>query len=308
MLLLNFNLLNINVNTNIEPTHHPSKSSRPNVKVGLNADSTNNTVHETPIMNKNETYKNNLKPKQLSTSLNSNTNGVKQQATKNPNHKAKSFSHDFVEELESNSQMFSFQPEIKNSNALDNGPFLPQRISNNKTFTLVIDLDETLVHFQEADDYGQFFVRPFAPQFLVNMANYYEIVIFTAAMQEYADWILDKIDVNGLINHRLYRQHTRPKGNVFVKDLSLLGRDLSKTIIVDNSPDNFQQQIENGIFIKSWYNDPEDRALMNLAPLLGSIVERNCDDVREALRMFMIRMIENEKKGITSNINNLIKI
>ena len=72
------------------------------------------------------------------------------------------------------------------------------------------------------------------------MANYYEIVIFTAAMQEYADWILDKIDVNNVINYRLYRQHTRPKGNVFVKDLSLLGRSLNKMIIIDNSPDNFQ--------------------------------------------------------------------
>lgn len=43
---------------------------------------------------------------------------------------------------------------------------------------------------------------------------------------------------------------------------------MSKILIVDNNPDNFQYQPENGIYIKSWYNDPADRALVELAPLL----------------------------------------
>jgi CTD small phosphatase-like protein 2 len=51
-----------------------------------------------------------------------------------------------------------------------------------------LDLDETLVHFQELEDFGQFFVRPFAPQFLQEMGKYYEIVIFTAAVQEVIDF------------------------------------------------------------------------------------------------------------------------
>lgn len=95
------------------------------------------------------------------------------------------------------------------------------------------------------------------------MAKCYELVIFTAAVQEYADWILNKIDVDEKISYKLYRHHTRPKGSVFVKDLTLLGRGLDKMIIVDNSPENFQLQKENGIFIKSWYNDQEDKALEN---------------------------------------------
>lgn len=80
-------------------------------------------------------------------------------------------------------QMFLFQPEVKNSSALDNGPFLP-RIEPHLTYTLVIDLDETLVHFEEHEDYGQFFVRPYATEFLEKMAKLYEIVIFTAAVQD----------------------------------------------------------------------------------------------------------------------------
>lgn len=50
--------------------------------------------------------------------------------------------------------------------------------------------------------------------------------------------------------------------------MSKIGRDLSKTIIIDNLWENFQFQHENGIFIKSWYEDPKDNSLMELVPLL----------------------------------------
>lgn len=99
-------------------------------------------------------------------------------------------------------------------------------------------------------------VRPGVRKFLRDMAECYEIVIFTAAMQDYADWVLDALDSEKLITHRLYRQHTRRTGHVFVKDLSLLGRDLGKCVIVDNVASNFQEQPENGIEIRSWYDDP----------------------------------------------------
>ena len=55
-----------------------------------------------------------------------------------------------------------------------------------------------------------------------------------------------------------------------MQDLSKLGRDLTKIIIVDNLPDNFQLQPQNGIFIQSWFGEQEDRALFDLMPLLAS--------------------------------------
>ena len=55
---------------------------------------------------------------------------------------------------------------------------------------------------------------------------------------------------------------------VFVKDLSRIGRPLNKTIIVDNVAENFSLQPDNGIFIKSWFDDMSDTALLELAPLL----------------------------------------
>lgn len=79
---------------------------------------------------------------------------------------------------------------------------------------------------------------------------------------------------------------------VFVKDLSRIGRPLNKTIIVDNVAENFSLQPDNGIFIKSWFDDMSDTALFELAPLLKQIVEKKVKDVREALRKFRDQMIE----------------
>lgn len=88
-------------------------------------------------------------------------------------------------------------------------------------------------------DGGHFLVRPGARWFLKEMAKCYELVIFTAAMQDYADWVLDCLDSERLISYRLYRQHTRRTNHVYIKDLSFLGRDLSKCVIVDNVASNF---------------------------------------------------------------------
>jgi CTD small phosphatase-like protein 2 len=72
------------------------------------------------------------------------------------------------------------------------------------------------------------------------MEEYFELVIFTAGTEEYADWALNFLDNVACIKHRLYRQHALPFNGYYVKDLSRLGRDLTKTIIVDNIAENFQ--------------------------------------------------------------------
>eukprot|EP00347_Sterkiella_histriomuscorum_P005428 403356654 len=188
-------------------------------------------------------------------------------------------------------------------------PFLPkQQIPG--CYTLVLDLDETLIHYIESindpdlmnpigeSQIGTFLIRPGAQEFLREMSQYYELVIFTAGMQDYADWVLDQLDPHRYISYRLYRQHTQSNGQCHIKDLSRTGRDLSKTLIVDNVAENFQMQPENGIFIKTWTDDPSDNALEELAPLLRQIVQKQIPDVREALRIFRIQMTEQIQRGI----------
>lgn len=202
--------------------------------------------------------------------------------------------------------VFLFQP---NTNEMRQDRMLLPPRRKDRNYTLVLDLDETLIHFEEKPDgTSQFLIRPFAQLFLKQVAQYYEVVIFTAALQDYADYILDRMDTEKCVSHRLYRQHTNldKKCNVYQKDLSRLGRDLSRTLIVDNNAENFQLQPDNGIYIKSWYDDPADRALNQLAPLLiGNfhffiyfldIVKKNYDDVRVALRCLREKMIQNYRK------------
>lgn len=161
---------------------------------------------------------------------------------------------------------FMFQPDTQK--VRQKKPWLPEMRKDRK-YTLVLDLDETLIHFEETPDgASHFLLRPYAQNFIKEMAKHYEVVIFTAAQKDYADFILDRMDTENSISHRLYRNNCSYCDNVYQKDLAKLDRDLSKTMIVDNNPDNFQLQPENGIYIRSWYNDPDDEALMRLAPLL----------------------------------------
>lgn len=74
--------------------------------------------------------------------------------------------------------------------------------------------------------------------------------------------------------------------------MSRLGRDLSRTLIVDNVAENFQLQPDNGVFIRTWIDDPADNALFELAPLLKEIVVKGVPDVREALKIFRMQMME----------------
>ena len=84
-----------------------------------------------------------------------------------------------------------------------------------------------------------------------------------------------------------------------------MGRDVSRVIIVDNVAENFQNQPDNGIFIRSWFDDMTDTALDELGPLLREIVRKQVPDVRIALRRFRDQMIEQLEKGITNPIMTL---
>ncbi|KAF4732998.1 hypothetical protein FOZ62_019776, partial [Perkinsus olseni] len=155
-------------------------------------------------------------------------------------------------------------------------PLLPAHHSGVSGYTAVIDLDETLVHYSEAEGSGgRFEMRPGCIEFLSGLqALGYEIVVFTAATQDYADWVVDQLETlpGVLVHHRLYRQHALPWGPIFVKDLARLGRKLDRTIILDNVKENFMLQPEHGIFIYPWYSEGDDTALFDLLPLFEELV------------------------------------
>jgi len=173
---------------------------------------------------------------------------------------------------------------------------------SNKPYTLVLDLDETLIHFKpnpNNEESGTIKIRPYLYQFLDNIKKYYELVVFTAATQEYADPIINALEQHKkYFDYRLYRIHTIIIDNDFVKDLSKLGRDLSKILIVDNMEQNYKLQKNNGITIRPfWGKDNEDSALIDLLDILIKIAEKNLD-VRTGLKLFKEDIISK----VTSNI------
>ena len=173
---------------------------------------------------------------------------------------------------------------------------------SNKPYTLVLDLDETLIHFKpnpNNEESGTIKIRPYLYQFLDNIKKYYELVVFTAATQEYADPIINALEQHKkYFDYRLYRVHTIIIDNDFVKDLSKLGRDLSRILIVDNMEQNYKLQKNNGITIRPfWGKDNEDSALIDLLDILIKIAEKNLD-VRTGLKLFKEDIISK----VTSNI------
>ena len=106
-------------------------------------------------------------------------------------------------------------------------------------------------------------------------------------------------------HHRLFREACMEVDGNLVKDLSVLGRDLSKTMIVDNSPHVFGYHVDNGIPIDSWYGDDKtDNELEKLEWFLRSQLvledegKGNNHDVRNQIReKFQIhKLIENAKQ------------
>jgi Dullard-like phosphatase family protein len=190
---------------------------------------------------------------------------------------------------------------------LPKSPFLPCKEETEKEYTLVLDLDETLIHFVDMGPDSYFLIRPGAQQFLEEMYKYYEIVVFTAGMKDYADWVLDQLDTENHIKFRLYRHHVRQNGVYLVKDLDKIGRNLKKTLIIDNVAENFSKQPDHGIFIKTWYNDMEDTCLTDLIPLLKRLVEDKVDDVGKALRKYRDQIIRLITAGVESPDIQLIK-
>ncbi|XP_070662501.1 uncharacterized protein [Malus domestica] len=170
--------------------------------------------------------------------------------------------------------------------------------------TVFLDLDETLVHSVTGPPPKKFdFVvrpkirgkimtfyvvkRPGVDEFLEKLGNKYEVVVFTAGLREYATLVLDRLDRKRVISHRLYRDTCTEINGRFVKDLSGLGRDLSRLVIVDDNPNAYCFQPENAVPIRPFVDDVADRELRRVLEFFEDEETRSCDDIRDAVRRFV---------------------
>ncbi|RDL37945.1 uncharacterized protein BP5553_05378 [Venustampulla echinocandica] len=131
--------------------------------------------------------------------------------------------------------------------------------------------------------------RPYCDDFLRRVCKWYNLVVFTASVQEYADPVIDWLEQERkFFSGRYYRQHCTFRHGAFIKDLSSVQADLSKVMILDNSPLSYMfhqgkdvplrflaaepnSEVDNAIPIEGWINDPTDNDLLHLVPLLEGL-------------------------------------
>lgn len=122
--------------------------------------------------------------------------------------------------------------------------------------------------------------------FLEKVSQFFEIVVFTASEKEYASMILDRIDPQKkYIHHRLFRDSCLPMNGNYIKDLNVLGRDIDKTIIIDNSVIAFSLNLDNGIPIHSFSGDKQDTELFKLIEIIDYVMslQNSSDDGGESM-------------------------
>ena len=203
-----------------------------------------------------------------------------------------------IDNFEGSIMASSYLKKNKNFKSLP-APYLTYPPS--KPYTLVLDLDETLVYFKiKSSKGGTLRARPYLFGFLEEMGHYYELIIWTSATEAYANSLIDAIEYDKkYFDYVLYREHAIIIGDDFVKDLTRIGRSLDRIIIIDDMPQNFRLQKENGITIKPFFgNDLDDSALYELVPILKHIAESG-NDARIGLNKYRKEIVEK----VTSNIS-----
>ena len=156
-----------------------------------------------------------------------------------------------------------------------------------KKYSIVLDLDETLINieFKGVDSKKcTLHFRPYLFQFLSDIKPFCELITFTSASKEYAQPIINEIELkNKYFDYNFFREHSVIYGNDFVKDISRIGRDMKKIIIIDNMKENFRLNQKNGIKIFPFYGDNNDNVLNELKKILILIFRQGYEDLTIAL-------------------------
>lgn len=176
--------------------------------------------------------------------------------------------------------------EIKASNI---NIVLPKLKSANLK-TLFLDLNETIGYFSDPEEFDSkdlkpgdnANIRPYFMDFLQKLKPFYEIYTFSNLSADQTQSIFDSLDPNQeIINGFLTRDHCLiTKDEITIKPLVLIkNREIEKMVIVTSSIQCCYFNLENGIPIKPWKNDQQDRELKYLANYL--IEAYNEKDIRD---------------------------
>ena len=175
---------------------------------------------------------------------------------------------------------------IKHRNKILSLPLIP--FPNNKEYTLLIHLDDTIIHIPNKSN--NIYLRNGLIDFLNSVNEYYEVISFTKGNENYSNQIINLIESNEkYFDYCLHKDNATYLNEEYYKDINKIGRNVKKTIIIDDKNNNLGIEDENTIFIKSFiFNENDnkyDNVLKNLCNILISIAKDEPDDIRKSIRM-----------------------
>ena len=163
-------------------------------------------------------------------------------------------------------------------------PFI--KIPLMKKYTLILSLDKTLSY--KNDSTGDIILRNGLFSFLSSIKPFYELILFSIDSKDFSEPIIHMIEQDKkYFDYKFYKEHAVIYKNNLIKDISLIGRDLTKMIIVDNNEICFSLNKENGIKIACFNGENNnDNKLFELKNILKEIYVKNYSDVRLALKEY----------------------
>ncbi|KAL7088079.1 hypothetical protein ACP275_13G107100 [Erythranthe tilingii] len=162
-------------------------------------------------------------------------------------------------------------------------------------FTLVLDLNETLIYSDWKRDRGwRTFKRPGVDAFLEHLAQFYEIVVYSDQLQIYVDPVAERLDPKRYIRHRLSRGATRYIDGKHYRDLSMLNRNPAQVLYISGHALESSLQPENSVEIKAWQGEADDTALLDLIPFLEYVAKNRPSDIRTVIASYQGRDIAKE--------------
>ncbi|MBV96332.1 Transcription elongation factor SPT5, partial [Eschrichtius robustus] len=181
-----------------------------------------------------------------------------------------------------------------NNSVDENGAKIPDEFDNDPI--LVQQLRRTYKYFK---DYRQMIIEPTSPCLLPDPLRepYYQppytLVLELTGVLLHPEWstafpLIDSVDPHGFISYRLFRDATRYMDGHHVKDISCLNRDPARVVVVDCKKEAFRLQPYNGVALRPWNGNSDDRVLLDLSAFLKTIALNGVEDVRTVLEHYAL--------------------
>ncbi|CAJ1025522.1 NLI interacting factor-like phosphatase, putative [Leishmania lindenbergi] len=145
-----------------------------------------------------------------------------------------------------------------------------------RLLTLVLDLDETLVSNRDSR-HSSAVLRPYCLHVLNALRHMkeLEIVLWTASTKETASPVVQQLHKTGIIfDDTIYRNNIWFTQPIHTKDLRLLGRNMDRVLIVDNSVGCCKLHPRNSLLVEDFHGvrRRDDAALVNVYYVVDALL------------------------------------